>query len=201
LTVNLIESKVIRKTGLEPFTLYDNDLPLNVLSFWQWSSSELLGNALRGKLAEYIVASAIDGLDRLREEWDEFDLITKSGLKIEIKSSSYIQSWSQSNHSKISFGIQPTRSSLSKDSTRSRKADIYIFCVLSHKDKETVNPLALEQWDFYVLPTSILNTEIPNQKTITLSSLLSLKPVCARYENLASAIRKYEYDKEINLTA
>jgi len=192
---------VIRKTGLEPFTLYDNDLPLNVLSFWQWSSSELLGNALRGKLAEYIVASAIDGLDRLREEWDEFDLITKSGLKIEIKSSSYIQSWSQSNHSKISFGIQPTRSSLSKDSTRSRKADIYIFCVLSHKDKETVNPLALEQWDFYVLPTSILNTEIPNQKTITLSSLLSLKPVCARYENLASAIRKYEYDKEINLTA
>ncbi|MCE1160499.1 MAG: hypothetical protein LWW74_04730 [Burkholderiales bacterium] len=192
---------MIRKTGLEPFTLYDNDLPLNVLSFWQWSSSELLGNALRGKLAEYIVASAIDGLDRLREEWDEFDLITKSGLKIEIKSSSYIQSWSQSNHSKISFGIQPTRSSLSKDSTRSRKADIYIFCVLSHKDKETVNPLALEQWDFYVLPTSILNTEIPNQKTITLSSLLSLKPVCARYENLASAIRKYEYDKEINLTA
>ena len=192
---------MIRKTGLEPFTLYDNDFPLNVLSFWQWSSSELLGNALRGKLAEYIVASAIDGLDRLREEWDEFDLITKSGLKIEIKSSSYIQSWSQSNHSKISFGIQPTRSSLSKDSTRSRKADIYIFCVLSHKDKETVNPLALEQWDFYVLPTSILNTEIPNQKTITLSSLLSLKPVCARYENLASAIRKYEYDKEINLTA
>ena len=192
---------MIRKTGLEPFTLYSNDLPLNVLSFWQWSSSELLGNALRGKLAEYIVASAIDGLDRLREEWDEFDLITKSGLKIEIKSSSYIQSWSQSNHSKISFGIQPTRSSLSKDSTRSRKADIYIFCVLSHKDKETVNPLALEQWDFYVLPTSILNTEIPNQKTITLSSLLSLKPVCARYENLASAIRKYEYDKEINLTA
>ena len=77
---------MIRKTGLEPFTLYDNDLPLNVLSFWQWSSSELLGNALRGKLAEYIVASAIDGLDRLREEWDEFDLITKSGLKIEIKS-------------------------------------------------------------------------------------------------------------------
>lgn len=187
---------MIRKTGLEPFTLYSNDLPLNVLSFWQWSSSELLGNALRGKLAEYIVASAIDGLDRLREEWDEFDLITKSGLKIEIKSSSYIQSWSQSNHSKISFGIQPTRSSLSKDSTRSRKADIYIFCVLSHKDKETVNPLALEQWDFYVLPTSILNTEIPNQKTITLSSLLSLKPVCARYENLASAIRKYEYDKD-----
>ena len=192
---------MIRKTGLEPFTLYDNDLPLNVLSFFFFFCSELLGNELSGKLAEYIVASAIDGLDRLREEWDEFDLITKSGLKIEIKSSSYIQSWSQSNHSKISFGIQPTRSSLSKDSTRSRKADIYIFCVLSHKDKETVNPLALEQWDFYVLPTSILNTEIPNQKTITLSSLLSLKPVCARYENLASAIRKYEYDKEINLTA
>lgn len=83
-------------------------LPINVLSFWQWSTSELLGNALRGVLAEFIVASAIEVLDKPREEWDAYDLVTNSGKKIEIKSSSYLQSWGQSKLSKIIFGIQPT---------------------------------------------------------------------------------------------
>ena len=56
-------------------------------------------------LAEFIVASAIDVLKNPREEWDAYDLITKEGLKIEIKSSSYLQSWDQTELSKIIFGV------------------------------------------------------------------------------------------------
>ena len=56
-------------------------------------------------MAEFIVASAIEVLEKPREEWDAYDLIAKSGLKIEIKSSSYLQSWEQSELSKIIFGI------------------------------------------------------------------------------------------------
>ena len=67
-----------------------------------------MGNALRGVLAEFIVASTIDILDKPREEWDAYDLKTKNGLKIEIKSSSYLQSWEQLKLSTISFGIQET---------------------------------------------------------------------------------------------
>jgi len=52
----------------------------------KWSSSELLRNALRGVLAEFVVASTIDILDKSREEWDAYDLKAKNGLKIEIKS-------------------------------------------------------------------------------------------------------------------
>ena len=187
--------KTTKKTGKEPFVFNGNEVPLNVLSFWQWSSSELLGNALRGVLAEFIVASTIDVLEQPREEWDAYDLITKSGLKIEIKSSAYLQSWNQIELSKIIFGIQPTvlwdeNNKRSKDAKR--QADVYVFCVLAHKDKGTVNPLDLSQWDFYVLDTKVLNDKVPKQKTITLSSLLKLNPNQIKYNGLTSEINKSE---------
>jgi len=40
--------EAIKKTGKEPFYFSGKKQPFDVLSFWQWSSSELLGNALRG---------------------------------------------------------------------------------------------------------------------------------------------------------
>ncbi len=185
--------KTEKKTGQEPFIFDGKPLPENILSFWQWSNSELLGNTLRGVLAEFIVASAIDVLKKPREEWDAYDLVTKQGLKIEIKSSSYLQSWQQTELSKIIFGIKPTYaltdinqySEISK-----RQSDIYVFCVLSHKDKNTVNPLNLNQWDFYILDTAILNTKMPKQKTITLSSLLKLEPIQVKYNELKNEINK-----------
>jgi len=130
-------------------------------------------------------------LEKPREEWDAYDLITDTGLKIEIKSSSYLQSWEQSEFSKIIFGIQPT-TVWGNDNKRSneakRQADIYVFCVLSHKDKTTVNPLNLSQWDFYILPTAVLNEKKPNQKTISLSSLLQLNPEKVKYNKLKKVI-------------
>lgn len=183
-----------KKSGQESFTLEGKELPMNILSFWQWSSSELLENALRGKLAEFIVASSINVTDKTREEWDAYDLMTNDGLKIEIKSSAYLQSWSQTELSKIKFGIQPTRKweENSKRSTNvQRQSDIYIFCVLAHKDKKTVNPLDLSQWDFYILDTKVLNEKVPTQKTITLGSLLKLNPVNVKYNDLKKGIEKY----------
>ena len=156
----------------------------------------MLGNALRGVLAEYIVASTIDILDKPREEWDAYDLKSKNGLKIEIKSSSYLQSWEQTKLSKIIFGIQPTSDwdySINKrKSEKIRQSDIYIFCVLAHKDKNSVDPLNLSQWDFYILETKILNEKVKIQKTITLSSLLKLNPIKIKYENIKEEIEHIE---------
>lgn len=67
-----------------------------------------------------------------------------------------------------------------------------MFCVLAHKDKGTVNPLDLSQWDFYVLDTKVLNDKVPKQKTITLSSLLKLNPNQIKYNGLTSEINKSE---------
>ena len=183
--------KTIKKTGEESFVFDDKKLPLDVLSFWRWSHSELLGNALRGVLAEFIIASAIDTLESPREEWDAYDLTTKDGLKIEVKSSAYLQSWRQKELSKISFGIQPTKiwEEFDKRSKESkRQADVYVFCLLAHKDKSTVDPLNLSQWEFYILDTAVLNEKIPLQKKITLSSLLTLNPIKVDYDGLSEQL-------------
>lgn len=182
--------KTKKKTGQELFIFNGKPLPENVLSFWQWSSSELLGNALRGGVAEFIVASVIDVLEKPREEWDAYDLVTKQGLKIEIKSSSYLQSWNQTELSRIIFGIRPTIDLEDEKEKVKRQADIYVFCVLSHKNKDTVNPLNLNQWEFYILDTVVLDEKVPKQKTITLSSLLKLNPVKVKYSELKSEISK-----------
>jgi len=130
--------EVTRKNGNEPFLANGSPLSSNLLSFWQWSSSDLVGNALRGVLAEYIVASAIGCSDGTRTEWDAFDIETPEGVKIEVKSGAFIQSWEQKQYSTIQFGIRPTQGWDAKINTYSsqkiRQSDVYVFCVLSHKD-------------------------------------------------------------------
>ena len=122
-----------------------------------------------------------------RIEWDSYDLITKSGIKIEIKSASYIQSWKQKKYSEIKFGIAPTKGEATNpqyDGKYRRWSDFYIFCSLSHKDQKTINPMDLNQWTFYVLKTEILNNHKPDQKTIGLNSLTKLNPTKCDYNEL-----------------
>lgn len=56
---NLEALDVTRKIGSEQFFSELAPAGFNLISFWQWPSSDLMGNALRGVLAEYIVASAV----------------------------------------------------------------------------------------------------------------------------------------------
>jgi len=78
----------LRRSGGERFSYGETQLDFSVLDFWRWSASDLLGNTARGRLAEYIVARAIGlGLDDVQNEWESFDLVTRSGIKIEVKSS------------------------------------------------------------------------------------------------------------------
>ena len=177
--------ETIKKSGKEKFMLNEHELGFDLNAFWGWSSSELLSNTLRGVLAEYIVSQDIGCIVQVREEWDAYDLLTPEGIKIEIKSSAYLQSWEQKKLSKIIFGIQPTfgwdASTNAYSSEQKRQSDVYVFCVFSHKEKTTANPQNLNQWDFYVLSTARLNQVLPNQKTIGLSRLLKLNPTKVSY--------------------
>lgn len=172
--------KVEAKTGNESFSFDDNDLDFKLSEFWAWSQSDLLNNTLRGVLAEFIVRQALGIKKTTRTEWDAYDLETENGYKIEIKSSAYLQSWNQTELSKISFNIAPTKGWNADTNKYSdeikRQSDYYIFCLLKHQDKSSVNPLDLNQWVFYVLPTEVLNIERTDQKSISLNSLLSLNP-------------------------
>jgi len=48
-----------RRTGDDKFQEGKTELPYNLLSLWQWSFSDVLSNATRGVLAEYIIARAL----------------------------------------------------------------------------------------------------------------------------------------------
>ncbi len=142
--------------------------------FLQWAYSDILSNRNRGILAEYIVASALECTDIPRIEWDEAD-INYNGKKIEVKCSAYIQSWKQNSLSKITFDIAKKKSWNAATNVYSneakRNSDCYVFCILSEKDPEKINPLDIYQWVFMVLDTVFLNEKFKDQKRISLSTL------------------------------
>lgn len=181
-----------QQTGQEAFFFNQTPLPFRVVDFWRWANSDLLSNTLRGILAEFIVAKALNIADTPRTEWDSVDLRTPSGLKIEVKSAAYLQSWQQSNLSKIIFDIAPKKSWHSETNTYDdsicRSADIYVFCLLHHKDKNTVNPLDLQQWTFYILPTATLDQYSPTQKKISLQPLEKLQAKKCHFTEIAQTI-------------
>ena len=193
---NLDKIKTEQKNGNEHFTFGEKNLDIKLIDYWKWSASNLISNATRGMFAEFIVAMAMEiDLTSVREEWKAYDLETKEGIKIEVKTSAYLQTWFQKEYSKIIFSIKPARNwsgetnELTKES--SRPSDIYVFCVLKHKDKKTVDPLVLEQWDFYVIPTKKINKVFSKQETLQLKAIEKMTE-CVNYNELNEKI-KNEY--------
>ena len=167
------------KTGRESLIHESKQTSYSLIDFWKWSVSDLLSNATRGRFAEFIVATAT-GVDikQPRDEWAAFDLITPEGIKIEVKSAAYIQSWHQKELSKITFSTKAAyvwdSETNMQSATAYRSADVYVFCLLHHDVKATCDPLNLDHWEFYVVATSELNKYTRSLSSITLNSLRKL---------------------------
>ncbi|MFZ1700015.1 MAG: hypothetical protein WBO10_09150 [Pyrinomonadaceae bacterium] len=184
--------EIEKKSGDETFRGVGSHPEMRVNEFWRWAASDLLSNAMRGVLAEYIVANALGLAGGVRKEWDAFDLRMDDGTRVEVKSAAYLQSWHQRSLSLIQFGIQPTKGWDAEtnlvSTERKRQADAYVFCLLAHKDQDSIDPLNLDQWEFYILRSDVLDRECPMQKSISLSRLLKLGPATAKYNQIASTI-------------
>jgi hypothetical protein len=185
--------KVSPKRGDDIFHWDGASLGYCLQDFWTWSVSDLVSNATRGRLAEFIVARALGiSTESVRDEWASFDLRTPVGIKVEVKSAAYIQSWHQRRLSSITFVTPKTRAwdpdaSKQSDDAR-RQADVYVFALLAHTDKTTIDPLNLTQWRFYVLPTAILDSRTRSQHSITLRSLEKLCKGAVSYADLPEAV-------------
>jgi hypothetical protein len=171
--------RLTARTGQERFVC--GGQPVNGMTlqaFWCWGVSNVVDNIVRGLLAEYIVASALELTGDVRGPWEAHDLTTRDGLKIEVKCSAYLQSWGHHKLSSIQFGIRPTRywnhETNEFATVAQRQADLYVFCLLKHQEKPTLNPLDLDQWEFYVVPRTVLDQHCGPQKSITLKRLLKL---------------------------
>ena len=97
-----------RKSGTETFHRNGTPFGFQLQDFWRWCYSDLLSNAARGRLAEYLVAFDLEVADGVRNEWIAYDMKTSEGLMVEVKSASYIQTWTQRRDSTITFDVRPT---------------------------------------------------------------------------------------------
>lgn len=180
------------KSGQERFHAGGKALDFDIHQFWRWSASDLMNNRMRGLLAEYLVVQAVGVSDRPRVEWDAYDAITPGGIRVEVKSAAYVQSWHQTKPSTIKFDIRPTRAWFAHSNqyaeTVKRQADVYVFCLLGEKGRTDVDPLDVTQWRFFVLETRRLNATIGDQKTIGLRPLLALGADEVPYASLAKRV-------------
>ena len=177
----------VRKTGKKPFRGVPGGVTLH--DFWEWAYSDLVTNTNRGVLAEYLVAHALGADQDVRQTWRPYDIETPGGVKVEVKSAAYLQAWGQPKGlSRISFGVAPTHAEdpdtalFAKEAKR--QAEVYVFALLKHEDKQTLDPMDVSQWVFYVLPTNRLGAE----RTLRLERLRKLAPEEVRLENLRDAV-------------
>lgn len=168
----------------------------SVMEYWAWAHSDLMDNAERGALAEFLVAKAVGDKSDHRVNWDRYDVTSDEGITIEVKTSAYLQSWGQDKLSVLNFGIGKTygydNKTNSYENERKRQADVYVFCVFKEKDQENVNVLDTSQWDFYVLSVKRLNedTYYADRKSISLAALLKLGAEKCSYENIHEEVLK-----------
>lgn len=175
--------------GDECFTLKGKATDLTILEFWRWHFSEIYD--LQSKFAEYIVGKAL-GLNEAQNvgDWTLFDMMYQ-GKRIEVKETSYYHAWQTDEEPKSKqrvFGITKAYDNY-KDETSPlrRQNDIYIFCLNTGETKETSNPLELKNWQFYVIPTKIIDEECGDAKTISLSRVEKLAEKI-EYSNLKSIV-------------
>ena len=190
MTDALEKLKIVKKIGCEFFRARGSDLDFSLLDYWRWLTSDLVSNTARGVLAEYIVARAlkIPTGEEIQDEWAPFDLLTPDGIKIEVKSAAYVQSWKQSRFSRVSFATPETGEWDSESgrflSEPKRRADVYVFAFFAQREMP-IEPLDLDQWKFYALSTQKLD----DRKSLSLSALEKLvSPV--PWRKLANAVRK-----------
>lgn len=189
----------LRRSGEERFRQGGAALDFNLLSFWQWSASDLVSNTLRGVLAEYLVAQALGvANDGIREEWAPYDLRTPKGITVEVKSAAYIQSWHQERLSPIVFSCPKTRAwdpnTGVYEAEPRRQAQVYVFTLLAHQNQATLDALNLDQWEFYVVQTAVLDSRKRCQHSITLPSLKGLHGEPLSFAGIAEAVARAAAD-------
>lgn len=179
--------------GHEPFTVSGIGTGKQLVDFWKWAYSDLLRNTSRAVLAEYVVATAL-GVDyKDRVAFAPYDLLTRDGYRVEVKSAARVQLWGIKHPDRLTFRVAPARlpdetGDYKEDAPMQRNSDVYVFAIYDGLSLDE-DPLNLDLWEFMVLPTKVLDKMVGGQKVITLKKLKALCPVECDYMELSKAIR------------
>jgi len=151
--------------------------------------SDLRTNTARGILAEYLVALAVGSAGGTRREWDDYDVLTRDGVRVEVKSSGYLQVWEQRTLSRITFSGLASRSwplggTLAAEA--SYNADVYVFAIHTAVEHDAYDLLDVEQWEFHVLPVGVVAAL--GVKSLGLATLRRLSAGAVKWSGLAQAV-------------
>ena len=173
-------------SGNQPITGADARLR----DFWAWAYSDLRANTVRPMLAEYLVARAVGADLRPRVEWDAYDVLTPEGLRLEVKSSAYLQAWEQPRLSAITFGGLRARvwTDDGREVEQTYNADGYVFAVQTAKEHAAYDALDLDQWSVWVLRAAEIVAT--GQRSLRLSVVREMAGPPVGYAGLADRIRQ-----------
>ena len=162
---------------------------MTVLDFWRYSYSDLLLPTIRGDLAEFLVMRASLPAEQqakyyaVRKSGDVVDFWLDKNQWVEVKSSAYLQSWDQNQLSKITFDVRKREGwdfkKRVKVFPRQRWAHLYVLCYLHCSDKSKVNPLNVDHWTFFVVPTKLIDARFGDRESISLRDVqerLAIQP-------------------------
>ena len=181
------------KSGKEFFSLSGKSIGCKVRDYWRFMYSNLYD--IQGDVAEFLVAKALKKeLPENRNGWTPYDM-TYRGKRFEVKSTAYFQLWKESEEiSEVrNFSIQKTHIKNQNTKTRKeRQNDIYVFCINNGRNYKDANPLNLDNWTFYVVPTSTINIKCSNNMKISLGRVKELanEGDGIKYDKLKEAIDK-----------
>ena len=171
----------------------------SVLDFWRYAYSQLEG--LGDTIAEFLVAKALE-IDKAENfnYWTAYDMAYRN-KRIEVKATRYVHPWNTYISKVRTFSIEPTNNSYwrnSKDGvnggkTLSRQSEVYIFCLNSNMDIQNNDPLKVDDWVFYVVPTFEINNYCshygnPNQKKMALNVVKRLANHGVAFDELKGAV-------------
>ena len=178
-------------SGKEQFTIHGKKTNMSMLEMWRMKYSNIYD--IHDSIAEYIVAKAL-GKEKLdnTDYWTLYD-IDYHGVRIEIKETAYYHSFNEAGAKRSqrrTFDIGK-RYSKYKDSKseKKRQNDIYVFCLNTGNEKEDSYPLEMDNWEFYVVPTKLINEKCGDNKTISLGKVKTLTEI-TEYSNLKCKIDK-----------
>ncbi|MFE0774967.1 hypothetical protein [Streptomyces sp. NPDC058861] len=159
-----------------------------VLDFWRYAMPDLRTNTTRGLLAEFLVHRAVGAVER-NAEWDSFDVLAPDGLRIEVKTSAYLQAWGQARLSDIRFSRLRGRTWTPEggvSEARSYNADVYVFALHTARTHSDYDPLDVGQWHFHVASRALV--EATGRASLGLAAVRRLCGDPVGHEGLAARI-------------
>ena len=179
-------------TGYENFIFNNQPLDFDMIDYWRFHYSNIYD--LQDTIAEFIVAMALDIKESQNDQyWTLWD-ITYRNTKIEVKETSYYHSFNTDGKisNRRNFSIRKANGEYDAENSGNsefcRQNDIYVFCLNIGNTKENSYPLDLNNWEFYIIPTSVINEKCGDNKSISLGRIKSLGFEALKYDGIKRRI-------------